>query len=171
MFYRQQSNQYINEGQAFTVDGVQYPANWLNLSTPADKTALGLEEVVAVGTRGDDRFYWVAENLEGATLTYTNTPKDIDGVRETLVAQVKQTAFTLLLPTDYKFTRKQETGQEVDQATLDARAEIRAASAANITAIEAALTVDELAAILYNPFTLGLDGTRHRYPSHTIADA
>ena len=82
MFYHQPTNQHINEGQPFTIDGVQYPQNWLNLSTPEDKAALGLVEVTTVGTREDDKYFWVSETLEGATRTIVNTPKD--------PAQIKQ---------------------------------------------------------------------------------
>ena len=45
MFYKA-PDQYINEGCQFTIDGVTYPANWLNQSTPEQKAALGLEEVI-----------------------------------------------------------------------------------------------------------------------------
>ena len=46
------------------------------------KAAIGLVEVSTVGTREDDRFYWVSESLEGATLTITNTPKLLDDREE-----------------------------------------------------------------------------------------
>ena len=63
MFYRAESNQYIPEGVPFVVDGVQYPANWLNLSTPEEKAELGLHEVITVGVRKDYRYYLVAVRL------------------------------------------------------------------------------------------------------------
>jgi len=74
MFYRAESDQYIQEGVPFEIDETQYPANWLNLSTPEEKAELGLQEVITVGERKDDRYYWVSEKLEGAELIITSTP-------------------------------------------------------------------------------------------------
>ena len=36
----------VPAGTAFTWDGVQYPANWCNLSTPEEKAAIGMVDVV-----------------------------------------------------------------------------------------------------------------------------
>ena len=73
MFYKA-PNQYINEGTQFTVDGVTYPANWLNQSTPEQKAALGLEEVTTVGELKDAKYYWIGEQLSGSVRTLTATP-------------------------------------------------------------------------------------------------
>lgn len=102
MFYHQASNQHINEGQPFTIDGVQYPANWLNLSTPEDKQALGLVEVVTVGTREDDRYFYVSETLEGSVRTIVNTPKDPEQIaimeKAEKQAEIDRLESTSLLP-------------------------------------------------------------------------
>ena len=57
MFYSSTDGQYIQEGSAFEIAGTQYPSNWLNLSTPEDKSAIGLEEVVATNSPANDKFY------------------------------------------------------------------------------------------------------------------
>ena len=49
----------------FTQNGIQYPANWLNLSSLEEKEAIGITEV-AQQTRPDDRFYWVTDNGDGS---------------------------------------------------------------------------------------------------------
>ena len=41
----------------FTVGDINYPANWLRLSTADEKTALGITEV-ADDPVYDNRFYW-----------------------------------------------------------------------------------------------------------------
>ena len=82
MFYSTTDGQYINEGTAFTISDVQYPANWLNLSTPEEKASIGLEEVVATNSPANDQYYWVSTELNGATLTYINTPNDLTSVQE-----------------------------------------------------------------------------------------
>ena len=82
MFYHPASETYIREGSAFTVDGIQYPAQWLNHSTPDEKIAAGLVEVMTVGTREDDRYYYVSEELVGAELRITNTRKSDEQIRQ-----------------------------------------------------------------------------------------
>ena len=64
MFAIIKSNQFVQflpEGTPFKLDGVQYPANFLNLSTPDEKARLGIVDVV-YGQRADDRYYWVSED-------------------------------------------------------------------------------------------------------------
>ena len=75
MFYHPSTQTYIREGVAFTLNELQYPANWLNLSTPDEKLILGLVEVVTVGTRADERTHYVSEELVGAERRIVNTPK------------------------------------------------------------------------------------------------
>lgn len=119
----------------FTHDGVQYPANWLRLTTLAEKEAIGITEV-ADPVAYDDRYYWGPDN-----------PKDLDQCKANLIAQIKQTAGSLLTPTDWKIIRASETSTTVDSETLAARAAIRTASNANEAAVVACVTVDELAAL------------------------
>jgi hypothetical protein len=121
---------------AFTgADGTQYPANWLRLATPEERTAIGIAEV-ADPEPFDDRFYWGVGN-----------PRDLDQCKTMLIAQVKQTAASLLAPTDWKIIRFAETSTAVDTATSEYRTAVRAASNANEAAINECDTVDELAAL------------------------
>jgi hypothetical protein len=69
------------------------------------------------------------------------------GLKSQTVAQIKQTAASLLAPTDWKIVRAAEGVKPVDAATLAARAAIRAASDVNEAAVLACTTVDELAAL------------------------
>jgi hypothetical protein len=75
MFYHPDTQTYVREGAAFTLDGVQFPANFLNLSTPEEKIAHGLVEVITVGERADERTHFVSEELVGAERRIINTPK------------------------------------------------------------------------------------------------
>ena len=130
----------------FEHDGTSYPANWLRLATPEERAAIGITEIVDQ-PRPDDRFYWVGQNDDGS---YTATPKDLDMVRGMLVSQVKETCASMLAPTDYKYIRKAETGQEVDKATVTKRTDIRKAKDDNLKKIEGAKDVDELAALSFD---------------------
>ncbi len=82
MYYSQTENKHITEFTQFTLGGITYPPQWLAQASPEQKAAIGLVEVTTVGTREDDRFYWVSESLVGATLTITNTPKLLDDREE-----------------------------------------------------------------------------------------
>ena len=142
MFYSTTDGQYINEGQAFTINDVQYPNNWLNLSTSEEKSAIGLEEVIATNSPANDIYYWVSSTLDKASLTYTNTPKDLATVKANAVSQVNATAYSLLLPSDWMAVMASETGTPMDATWKAWRASIRAEALAATTAINAATDVD-----------------------------
>jgi len=153
----------------FTHDGIQYPANWLRLASPAERAAIGITEA-SDPVAYDDRFYWGPGNpklledreefdeqgnplfvkvYDAQTQTMVDTTERVvtKGLKSQMVAQVKATAGSLLAPTDWKVTRAAEGVKAVDAETLAARAAIRAASNANEAAILACTTVEELAAL------------------------
>lgn len=148
MFYNKEHNQYVTEGTAFTLGDVQYPANWLNNATLEEKAAIGLQEVVIENQPADERFYWVSETLEAATLTYVNTPKDLDALKSSWKDQVNNIVYTTLLPSDYMPARAFETGEPMDEAWKTYRAEVRAYAVTTKAAIDASATVDDLAAVV-----------------------
>lgn len=75
MFYHSATQRYINPGQAFVLTGIQYPANWLELASASDKQAAGLSEVSTSGTRADERYFFVTEELVDGVRVITNLPK------------------------------------------------------------------------------------------------
>lgn len=147
MFYKAESKQYITEGTAFTVDGVQYPSNWLNLATAEDKAALGLVEVTTAGTPGNDQYFWVSESLVDGVRTYTNTPKELAPVQETALSKIKQAAFSALSGSDWMVSRESEGGTAMAAEWKTWRASVRAATNATAALITAATTVEEIAAV------------------------
>jgi len=148
MFYSTIDGQYINEGQAFTIGGIQYPANWLNLSTPEEKLAIGLEEVIATNQPANDQYYWVSSTLDKATLTYTNTPKDLDQVKTNSVSQINATAYSLLFPSDWMVVKATETSTPINPDWNTYRANVRATADQNRTAVTVAVDVNEVASIM-----------------------
>lgn len=121
----------------FTHNGIQYPANWLRLTSLDEKEAIGITEVPDP-VRADDRFYWDGD--------ITN-PKDIDQVKAMLISQVKSQAGSLLAPTDWKVIRAQETGTALDSETKTERAAIRTKSNDLEELINDCTTVDQLATL------------------------
>jgi len=150
MFYHAETNQYFREGLEFTLNGVQYPANWLNLSTPEEKAALDLVEVITVGERKDDRYYWVSEQLVGPELIITSTPKDFATVQKMALDSLDQQAYSLLFPSDWMITRKAETGTDLQPEWSIYRDSIRLEVIVVRGQINNATTVDEIAAIKPN---------------------
>lgn len=146
MFYRAASNQYIVEQTPFTIDGTGYPADWLNHASAEDKITLGLVEVTYEGTREDDRFYWVTENRNGAVISYTNTPKDLAGLKAQWKTQINQNAYTMLLPSDWMVVKAVETSTAVAADWTTYRAAVRTAAATAVAAIDAAADVPALQA-------------------------
>ena len=94
-------------GVAFSHNDIQYPANWLRLSTAEEKTAIGITEVADAPTY-DSRFYWndgTAKALddENAKDSEGNLLKNLDGsqmvilgVKSVLKSQEKVIAGSLL---------------------------------------------------------------------------
>jgi hypothetical protein len=120
----------------FTADDIQYPANWLRLSTLEEKEAIGITEVPDPEPY-DQRFYW------GLGL-----PKDHAQLVEQWVAQTRTTAGTLLAPTDWQVIRQLDNGTEMPADVKASRQDIRTACNGKVAAIEATTTTDELAAYI-----------------------
>jgi hypothetical protein len=148
MFYSTTDGQYINEGTAFTIADIQYPANWLNLSTSEEKASIGLEEVVATNSPANDQYYWVSTQLNGATLTYVNTPKDLVSVQENATNAVNSTAYFILFPSDWMVVKSFETGTPINPTWNTWRASIRSTADATRTAIASATDVNEVELIM-----------------------
>lgn len=143
----------VQAGTPFTWDDVQYPANWCNLSTPEEKAAIGMVDVV-YGTYPNDQYYWVSQdapvyNGTVVEINYTATPKDLVTLKSSTITALNQTAWTLLSPTDWMVIRSTESGgvYPVPQSWNTWRATIRTQAADQATAINACTTVDELAAL------------------------
>jgi len=148
MFYSTTTQTYINEGTAFEINGVQYPANWLNLSTPQEKVDIGLEEVVATNQPADQIYYWVSETLNGAELTYTNTPKDLLLVKTTALNQINAIAYSILLPTDWMVVKSVETSTPINAAWNTWRQSIRTTALNATNGVESASDVDGVATVM-----------------------
>jgi len=124
---------------AFTHAGIQYPANWLRLSTQLDRDRLGITEVPDPEPY-DQRFYW------GPGL-----PKDHTQLVEQWVAQTRTTANTLLAPTDWIIIREADNGKAADPLLKTWREDIRLATGVKVGVIRDTLDTDALAAYITGP--------------------
>ena len=123
---------------AFSHNDIQYPANWLRLSTAQEKKDLGITEV-ADDPVYDSRFYW----SDGTAKTLTDTNEvdengdpvlDADGnqvvtlgVKSVLKAQEKVTAGYLLAKYDWYVVRKSEKSTAIPTAITTYRDGVRTA--------------------------------------------
>jgi hypothetical protein len=147
MFYHTATNTYINEGSAFEIDGVQYPQNWLHLTSLQEKALLGIVEVSVASYPADDRFYWVNSVLENGTLTYTNTPKDLASLKTQWKNTIRQQAHSILLPTDYMEIRNMKDATYKPEWMVW-RESVRDAASNTLAAIDLAENVSALQAVV-----------------------
>ena len=132
-------NKPLSYDRAFTHDGIQYPANWLRLSSLEERNALGIVEV-ADAPSYDQRFYWGVGN-----------PKDLDELKTNWSNQQNITAGTLLHDSDWRVVKASETNTEVPAEWTAYRSAVRTACNARQAEIEATTTVEELKELLYGP--------------------
>lgn len=125
----------------FTHDGIQYPANWLRLATPEERAAIGITEEPDPQPY-DQRFYWGYDD-KGKLI-----PKDHAQLVEQWVSQTRQTANTLLAPTDWIIIREADNGKPADPLTKLWREDIRLATGQKNTAIQATVDTPALAAYI-----------------------
>lgn len=154
MFAIISNNQFVKflpENTPFKLDGNQYPANWLNLSTPQEKAKLGIVDVV-YGQRADDKYYWVSEDApvvaDGVVkVNYTATPKDLAECLKQALSAVNAQAYSILLPSDWMVVKAVESSSNVPTVWSAWRQEIRDQAAAQVDAITACKDIDSLATL------------------------
>jgi len=155
---------------AFTNDGIQYPANWLRLATETEKSAIGITEVADIDMNFDNRFYWskdlpkaLEDKLEvkedGSPLMVqkynpvTEAMEDTDkqvvtkGLKSQFIAQVKQTAGSILAQTDWMVTRKVERDVTIPAEVVAYRASVVSKADELEASISAVTSVEELASL------------------------
>ena len=133
---------------AFSHNDIQYPANWLRLSTAEEKTAICITEVADAPTY-DSRFYngdgsekalddEDAKDYEGNLLKNPDgSQMVILGVKSILKAQEKATAGSLLAKYDWFVVRKAEKSTAIPTAITTYRDAVRTACNTRETEIDA----------------------------------
>ena len=143
----------ISEGVSFYDDnGNQYPPQWLNSTSDEEKLKIGIVWI-ADPIRANDVFYWdgninnpkaladVTETVEGKEYT-------TKGLKSNFIAQVKQTAGSLLSNTDWYVVRKAERNVDIPANVVTKRAAIVTEADRLETAIAGVTTVEALIEVL-----------------------
>lgn len=131
------NNKPLSYDRAFTHADIQYPANWLRLSSLEERTAIGITEVADAPT-WDQRFYWGVDN-----------PKDLDDLKKQWKAKQSQIADSLLTPSDWRVVRAAELGQAVASIWLTYRGAVRSACNTRQTEINAVADVAALKELFF----------------------
>ena len=147
----------LKPGKTWTDDnGIQHPGNWASVWSNDVKASYGIKEV-SIQTKPDAKFYWVTgPALDG---TWTSTAKNLDDIKEVddkgnarldsegnqlvtkglkshWITKTKETANSLLTPTDWQVIAKAERDRAIDSNVATYRAAVITAC----TAIEKAIT-------------------------------
>ena len=167
------NGKHLPEGVGFRdANGTQYASNWLNLSTEEEKLAIGITWV-ADHVRADDRFYWngdinnpkaLEDKLEvkedgtplykqvydKATESMVDTTEQVvtKGLKSNFIAQVKNTAGSLLAQTDWYIIRKAERNVDIPEEIALKRTQIVTEANRLETDIKASTTVEGLIEVL-----------------------
>ena len=132
---------------AFSHNDINYPANWLRLTTKEEKEAIGITEV-ADDPVYDSRFYWGdgtakalddvnAKDKDGNLLKDENGNQVVTlGVKSVLKAQEKAVAGSLLAKYDWYVVRKAEKDTAIPSAITTYRDGVRNACDTRETEID-----------------------------------
>jgi hypothetical protein len=167
-------NKPLSLDTPFKHNGISYPANWLRLTSLAEKQAIGITEVADETSSYDDRFYWGVDNPKllndreesdedgnplyvqvydstvGEHGGMVNTTERLvtKGLKHQWTATVKGTANKLLAQTDWMVIRKAERDVAIPQATVTYRAAVLAECTRLVTAIAGAADVSALVTVV-----------------------
>ena len=153
--------------KAFVHDGLQYPANWLRLTSLKEKQAIGIVEVrdPVVGVY-DQRFYWGVDNpkplndepvldADGKETGRTST-----GLKTLWKEKQNEIASALLTPSDWRVIKAAEvTDYAVSSDWLTYRAAVRTSCNARQAEIDACKDVPALKELLFGAATIGRQKT------------
>jgi hypothetical protein len=157
------SGQTIKYDRAWThpETGVQYPANWLRLTSAAEKTAVGLVEVtIPAAEVYDQRFYWnssTPKQLNDEAILDedgNDTGKVQTGLKTLWKSKQDEIAGSLLAPSDWRIIKAKETGTNIPSTWKTYRAAIRTACNTRQAEIDACADVPALKELLFGAATI-----------------
>ena len=117
---------------------VQYPANWLRLSSAQDRAELGITWVDNSPT-WNQKWYW-GYDADGNLI-----PKTYSDLKTLWIANTKETANKLLQPSDWRVVKAKERGSTMNADWKTWRQTIRTECGTMVTAIEATADVGDTA--------------------------
>ena len=134
--------------------GNQYPRNWIQNATSAEKEAVGMVEVTEAGTRKNQSYYDVSESAlvvsnsgKTVTKTFTSNAKNLSKLQEQHLQEIKNQCYSSLVRTDWYVVRKAENSTAIPAKITAYRTAVKKVYDGIKTAINDASDVDKLAEI------------------------
>ena len=156
--------------------GEQYPANWLRLTSLAEKQAAGLEEVTTPAAEVyDQRFYWNSStpkqlNDEAILDEDGNDTGEVQtGLKTEWKAKQNEIAASLLAPSDWRIIKAKETSTNIPSVWKTYRAAVRTACNTRQTEIDACSDVAALKELLFGDAQIEQDGEMVANPNLATA--
>lgn len=143
--YRLPDGRVILDGEAFVYGDIQYPGNWVALSTSEERQALGLVGPLPPPAWHDPRLYQGLDD-EGQPIA-----RDQAVAVALLSEAIRRTARELLQPSDWTVIREAETGLAAPSALKAWRQQVRECASAKLEAVAAAPDIKALAVFLSSP--------------------
>lgn len=168
-------NRTIQMDRFFVHNEISYPSNWIRLSTPEEKAAIGmvweddpirasdiyywngdinnpkmLDDRLEVDENGDPLWEKVLDNTDplNPVMVDSNVQMKTLGLKSTMILQVKETAGKLLANTDWYVTRKMERNVDMPLDVAEERSHVRTECDRLEAAIAAVTTVEELITVM-----------------------
>ena len=126
----------LRQGRPFTHNGIQYPGNWLALTSADEKAAIGITWE-ADPAPFNSRFYVSA----GVART------DISAIKTSMTKEQDSSAFNLLEPTDWYVVRKSETDTAIPVGITSYRTAVRDTCESRKVAINGAADIPALVGV------------------------
>ena len=142
MYYANDKKLPVN--QAFTLNEISYPANWLSVASDEDKAAVGIEDrEEPVLNFKNEKFYY--NTVEDGVVP--STPKDLDMLKRKMVKDTNRTAHQMLSGSDWMIVKQTETSTGILPQWSDYRTAVRAKANHQCGQVEEATSVESLMAI------------------------
>ena len=141
----------LRQGRPFTdSNGIQYPGNWLKLTSNEEKAAVGITYEPDPAPF-DSRYYYSAGNPRPVADGTDEDGNEYTGLKTGFIAEQAKNAGQILSNTDWYAVRKAETSKAIPAAIKTYRAAVRTACDARQAEIAAVSTTAELEALMKAP--------------------
>jgi len=140
--YQLPDGRTVSTDMAFTLNEIQYPSNWLALSSAQDRVERDIEGPLPEPAWYDQRWCWGYDE-DGKLIWKDHAPLVMEYINN-----VRANANAMLRETDWQVIREADNGKAMDVAIKAERQGIREAAGTKIAAINATATTAELAAYI-----------------------
>ena len=134
-------NKKLPLNQAFTLNQISFPSNWLSLASSDDLAAQGIEQREEPVLQFKNTKFYYNTVQDGVV---TSTPKDLDMLKRTMTAQANRAAHQMLAQSDWMVVKQTETSTGILPQWADYRAAVRAEANRQCDHINASPNIDSL---------------------------